>query len=105
MIGCSPSPAAGQPVEIGPNNQRHERLHEEFKRRIKTQTVQPSAKTAAMPFWSLLASSQIAMRKVDGWQSLGEPPSSLPLDLAARPQHRAATGNAVHSNFHIIRER
>jgi transposase-like protein len=26
------------------------RLHEEFKRRIKTQTVLPSADTAAMPF-------------------------------------------------------
>jgi putative transposase len=47
-----------------------ERLHEEFKRRIKTQTVLPSADTAAMLFWALLASGQIAMRKVDGWQTL-----------------------------------
>jgi len=44
-----------------------ERLHEEFKRRIKTQTVLPSAGTAAMLFWALLASGQITMRKVDGW--------------------------------------
>src|SRR5438477_7649918 len=29
-----------------------ERLHEEFKRRIKTQTVLPSAQTAAMLFWA-----------------------------------------------------
>ena len=29
-----------------------ERLHEEFKRRIKTQTVLPSAETAAMLFWA-----------------------------------------------------
>ena len=42
-----------------------ERLHEEFKRRIKTQTVLPSAETAAMLFWALLASGQINMRKVD----------------------------------------
>src|SRR6186997_1627605 len=42
-----------------------ERLHEEFKRRIKTQTVLPSADTAAMLFWALLASGQINMRKVD----------------------------------------
>ena len=49
-----------------------ERLHEEFKRRIKTQTVLPSAETAAMLFWALLASGQITMRKVNGWQSLGE---------------------------------
>src|ERR1700736_2013314 len=47
-----------------------ERLHEEFKRRIKTQTVLPSADTAAMMFWALLASGQINMRKVDGWQTL-----------------------------------
>jgi transposase-like protein len=60
-----------------------ERLHEEFKRRIKTQTVLPSAETAAMLFWSLLASGQITMRKVDGWQSLGEPPASIHLDLVA----------------------
>ena len=42
-----------------------ERLHEEFKRRIKTQTVLPSTETAAMLFWALLASGQIRM-KVDG---------------------------------------
>jgi putative transposase len=47
-----------------------ERLHEEFKRRIKTQTVLPSADTAAMLFWALLASGQINMRKIDGWARL-----------------------------------
>src|SRR3982750_2474679 len=61
-----------------------QRLHEEFKRRIKTQTVLPSAETAAMLFWALLASGQISMRKVDGWQTLGQPPAkAVPLDLAA----------------------
>ncbi len=60
-----------------------ERLHEELKRRIKTQTVLPSAETAAMLFWALLASGQITMRKVDGWQSLAEPATTLPIDLAA----------------------
>src|SRR5215213_417070 len=61
-----------------------ERLHEEFKRRIKTQTVLPSAETAAMLFWALLASGQITMRKVDGWQTLAEKPAAtVPLDLAA----------------------
>jgi len=61
-----------------------ERLHEEFKRRIKTQTVLPSAETAAMLFWALVASGQITMRKVDGWQTLAEPPApSVPVDLAA----------------------
>jgi putative transposase len=61
-----------------------ERLHEEFKRRIKTQTVLPSAETAAMLFWALLASGQITMRKVDGWQTLDQPfITTAPLDLAA----------------------
>ena len=61
-----------------------ERLHEEFKRRIKTQTVLPSAETAAMLFWALLASGQITMRKVNGWQTLGETLAApVPVDLAA----------------------
>ena len=60
-----------------------ERLHEEFKRRIKTQTVLPSADTAAMLFWALLASGQINMRKVDGWQTLATKPIDQPIDLAA----------------------
>ena len=60
-----------------------ERLHEEFRRRIKTQTVLPSADTAAMLFWALLASGQITMRKVDGWQTLAEKPDDQIIDLAA----------------------
>ena len=60
-----------------------ERLHEEFKRRIKTQTVLPSAETAAMLFWALLASGQINMRKVDGWQTLATRIIDQPIDLAA----------------------
>jgi putative transposase len=60
------------------------RLHEEFKRRIKTQTVLPSAETAAMLFWALMASGQITMRKVDGWQTLADKLADpVPLDQAA----------------------
>lgn len=59
-----------------------ERLHEEFKRRIKTQTVLPAGETAAMLFWALLASGQIRLRKVDGWRTLGRE-IAQPLDLAA----------------------
>jgi putative transposase len=59
------------------------RTHEEFKRRIKTQTALPSAETAAMLFWALLASGQITMRKVDGWQTLTEKPTIQSIDLAA----------------------
>jgi putative transposase len=60
-----------------------ERLHEEFKRRIKTQTVLPSAETAAMLFWALLAAGQITMRKIDGWQTLNQKLADKPIDLAA----------------------
>jgi len=60
-----------------------ERLHEEFKRRIKTQCALPNAETAAMLFWALMASGQITMRRVDGWQTLDHPPVEPSLDLAA----------------------
>jgi putative transposase len=60
-----------------------ERLHEEFKRRIKTQTILPSAESAAMLFWALLASGQIHMRRVDGWQSIATPCTDQPVALAA----------------------
>jgi transposase-like protein len=60
-----------------------ERLHEEFKRRIKTQTVLPSAETVAMLFWALLAAGQITMRKVDGWQTFTHKLADKPIDLAA----------------------
>jgi len=60
-----------------------ERLHAEFKRRIKTQTVLPQAETAPMLFWALMASGQIIIRKVDGWETLAEPLSDQPIDLAA----------------------
>ncbi len=60
-----------------------ERLHEEFKRRIKTQCLLPCAETACMLFWALLASGQIILRRVDGWDTLHVPPADRALDLAA----------------------
>jgi transposase-like protein len=60
-----------------------ERLHEEVKRRVKTQTVLPSAETAATLFWAPPASGQITMRKVDGWWNSGQPPTKSSIDLAA----------------------
>ena len=78
-------------MEIGTHHQRHRATAchgvavlctDEFKRRIKTQTVLPSAETAAMLFWALLASGQIVLRKVDGWATLPTP-LAKPIDLAA----------------------
>ena len=60
-----------------------ERLNEEFRRRVKTQTVLPCAETVPMLLWALLASGQIQMRKVDGWETLARPLHPMPLDLAA----------------------
>ena len=60
-----------------------ERLHEEFKRRIKTQCLLPCAETACMLFWALLASGQITLRKVDGWPTLHVEPAEQQLDRAA----------------------
>ena len=60
-----------------------ERLNEEFRRRIKTQTVLPCAETVPMLLWALLASGQITMRKVDGWETLSQPIQPFALDQAA----------------------
>ena len=60
-----------------------ERLNGEFRRRIKTQTVLPCAETVPMLLRALLASGQIQMRKVDGWDTLSQPIQPMPLDLAA----------------------
>jgi transposase-like protein len=62
---------------------RVERLHMEFKRRIKTQTVLPPPRLQRMLFWALLASGQIPVRQVDGWQSLTQKLADKPIDLAA----------------------
>ena len=43
----------------------------------------PSADTAAMLFWALLASGQINMRKVDGWQGLATKAIDQPFELTA----------------------
>jgi len=60
-----------------------ERLNEEFRRRIKTQTVLPCAETVPMLLWALTASGQIQMRKIDGWETLAQPIAPISLDLAA----------------------
>lgn len=60
-----------------------ERLNEEFRRRIKTQCVLPNGETVCMVFWALLASGQIVLRRVDGWDTLAVAPAPQALDLAA----------------------
>ena len=60
-----------------------ERLNEEFRRRVQTQTVLPCAETVPMLLWALMASGQIQMRKVDGWETLDQPIEPITLDLVA----------------------
>ena len=50
-----------------------EPLNEAFRRRIKTRTLWPCAKTTPMLHWARLASGQIRMRQADGGETLLRP--------------------------------
>ena len=52
-----------------------ERLQEEFRRRVKTQSSLPSEKAALLVFFGLFASGQVKMRRIQGWYDLGEAPA------------------------------
>ena len=52
-------------------------------RRIGGETVHPAPNSPPYLYWALLASGQITMRKVDGWQSLAEKRDDKIIDLAA----------------------
>jgi putative transposase len=60
-----------------------ERLHEEFKRRIKTQTVLRPLKPPPCCSGHCSPLGQINMRKVDGWQTLSTKLIDQPIDIAA----------------------
>lgn len=47
-----------------------ERLHEEFRRRVKTQGALPTEDAALVLLFGLVASGQIRLRKIDGWRRL-----------------------------------
>jgi transposase-like protein len=47
-----------------------ERLHGEFRRRVKTQAAQPHEQSVLRLFFGLYASGQIILRKIDGWVDL-----------------------------------
>jgi transposase-like protein len=49
-----------------------ERLHEEFRRRIKTQASLPSEQSVLSLMYGLYESGQIRMRRIDGWQLLDD---------------------------------
>jgi putative transposase len=47
-----------------------ERLHEEFRRRVKTQGSLPTEDAALVLLFGLVASGQIRLRRVDGWRQI-----------------------------------
>ena len=47
-----------------------ERLHEEFRRRVKTQGALPTEDAAVLLLFGLVASGQITLRKIDGHTTL-----------------------------------
>ena len=47
-----------------------ERLHEEFRRRVKTQGSLPTEDAALVLLFSLVASGQIKLRRTDGWRKI-----------------------------------
>jgi len=47
-----------------------ERLHEEFRRRVKTQGSLPNEDAALILLFSLIASGEIRLRKIDGWRNI-----------------------------------
>lgn len=49
-----------------------ERLNGEFRRRVKTQSSLPDARSAERLLFGLIISGQIQMRRIDGWRDLKE---------------------------------
>jgi putative transposase len=57
-----------------------ERLHEEFRRRVKTQGSLPGEDAAVVLLFSLVVSGQIKLRRIDGWRKIAavlrQPPAA-----------------------------
>jgi len=47
-----------------------ERIHEEVRRRTKTQALLPSADAVLLLLFGVLRSGQIKLRRIDGWQEM-----------------------------------
>jgi len=53
-----------------PDTNTIERLHEEFRRRVKMQGSLPSEDAALVLLFNLVASRQIKLRRIDGWRKI-----------------------------------
>src|SRR6202043_2377778 len=76
-----------------------ERLHEEFKRRIKTQTVLPSADTAAMLFWRCMLPARSTCARSMVGEVWPQSPSISQLTSQLDPIP-SVTRKLRHANFH-----
>ena len=64
-----------------------ERLHGEFRRRVKTQGSLPTAQAAELLLFALIMCGQIRVRRIDGWQYLGQLDDTL--SRTGEPRHAA----------------
>lgn len=64
-----------------------ERLHGEFRRRVKTQAAFPSEGAVLTLLYGLMASGQIRLRRIDGWRDLPRV-MATPVVLEAPPEIR-----------------
>jgi len=76
----------------------------EFRRWIKTQTVLPCAETVPMLLWSQMVSGQIIMRKVDGWETLGQPAFDPSIGQVARAARYSPSPKKPKTDFHHFRD-
>ena len=72
-------PAGPAAVEISP----HDKRHRAPERGVPPPHQNPPCCPAPKLLWALVASGQTQMRKVDGWEALGQPIAPISLDLAA----------------------
>ncbi len=59
-----------------------ERLHEEFRRRVKTQGSLPTEDAALVLLFGLVAGGQIRLRRLDGWRQISTVLSQRPRTAA-----------------------
>ncbi len=55
-----------------------EQLHEEFRRRVKTQGSLPGEDAALVVLFSPVGSGQIKLRRIDGWRNIAAVVSQHP---------------------------
>jgi transposase-like protein len=70
MTSSAVLPISHGPVEDAADENVIERLHEEFRRRVKTQGSLPSEDAAVVLLFGLVASGQIKLRRIDGWRKI-----------------------------------